>query len=308
MGTFEQLPTDHLSTFSRAQAVRSGYSPHEIAAAVRMGRLVRVRRGAYAAATERTSDPEHLHLLRAHDVRAKLGDGVVLSHQSAILIHRLPVWGASLDTVHVTRVDDRRTRNRAGVESHRVAVCDGEVTRVGSLDVTTVVRSLVDPARSSGFEAAVWSMDAALRRGVVSREGLERSAAGAAGRPGAGDARRAVAFADGGSESVDESRLRVATHELGLPPPVLQHLFRDEDGRPVGRVDFWWPNVNVIGEFDGLVKYRGTMGNPVEVLIAEKRREDALRALTGAPVVRVTWRELDDRRRLERTLRRAVAG
>lgn len=72
-------------------------------------------------------------------------------------------------------------------------------------------------------------------------------------------------------------------------------------------MDFWWPDANVIGEFDGLVKYRGTMGQPVEVLIAEKRREDRLRALTGATVVRVTWRELDDRPALERSLRRALA-
>ncbi|HEY8790488.1 MAG TPA: hypothetical protein VIM10_15340 [Actinopolymorphaceae bacterium] len=49
------------------------------------------------------------------------------------------------------------------------------------------------------------------------------------------------------------------------------------------------------------------MGQPVEVLIAEKRREDRLRALTGATVVRVTWRELDDRPALERSLRRALA-
>lgn len=48
------------------------------------------------------------------------------------------------------------------------------------------------------------------------------------------------------------------------------------------------------------------MGNPVEVLIEEKRREDALRALTGARVVRVTWAELGDRIRLERTLRTAL--
>jgi hypothetical protein len=129
-----------------------------------------------------------------------------------------------------------------------------------------------------------------------------------AGRAGVGCARRAVTFANGASESVGESRLRVAIHELGFPPPLLQELFRDEHGRPLGRVDYWWPGANVIGEFDGLVKYRGTLGEPVEVLIAEKRREDRLRALTGATVVRVTWRDLDDRRQLERSLGRALAG
>lgn len=309
MTTFESLPSGEVATFSRAQAVRAGYSDHEIESAARTGRWMRVRRGAYAvvSTTGGAPDPERLHVLRAHDVGSRFGSGAALSHQSAVLIHGLPVWGASLADIHVTRVDGGPTRARAGVRSHRGALGCDELTKIGAMRVTTVERSLVDLARGAGFEAAVCSMDAALRGGVVSAGALERATGRVAGRPGAGHARRAVAFADAGSESVGESRLRVALHEVGLPSPTLQQEFRSA-GRVIARVDFWWPEQMVIAEFDGLVKYRGTMGQPVEVLIAEKRREDQLRALTGATVIRVTWRELDDRAQLERSLRRALNG
>lgn len=310
MKTLPSLPSSGNVTFSRAQALSAGYDDHEIASAVRAGRWIRVRRGAYAVAgvPATDSDPQRLHLLRARDVSSKFGDGVALSHQSAVLIHGLPVWGAPLANVQVTRIDDRATRIRAGVESQRCVLRPDELTLVGTVNVTTVERSLVDFARVAGFEAAVCSMDAALRASAVSSESLDRAARRMAGRAGVGDARRAVTFADGASESVGESRLRVAIHELGFPPPLLQQLFCDERARPVGRVDYWWPEANLIGEFDGLVKYRGSMGAPVDVLIAEKRREDRLRALTGATVIRVTYRELDDRHQLERSLGTAFAG
>jgi hypothetical protein len=57
-------------------------------------------------------------------------------------------------------------------------------------------------------------------------------------------------------------------------------------------VDFWWPEFNLIGEFDGNGKYlREEFANgrsPGEIVIAEKRREDRLRAL-GPQVTRWDW-------------------
>ena len=42
--------------------------------------------------------------------------------------------------------------------------------------------------------------------------------------------------------------------ELGLPAPELQHDLCDR-GRFVARLDFWWPEHGVVGEFDGRSKY-----------------------------------------------------
>jgi len=220
-------------------------------------------------------------------------------------------WGVPLGNVEVTRVSVRSTRVRAGVKSHRRALADDEITKVRALRVTSPARALVDLACEAGFESAVCSMDAALRTSIVSTTKLDSALQCIEGQAGAGQARRAVAFADAGSESIGESRMRVAISELGLPAPVLQHEFRGTAGRLVGRVDFWWPVERVIAEFDGLMKYRGSLGRPVVVVVVvvvveEKLREDDLRALTGAGFLRVVWSDLQARNELDRKLRRAL--
>jgi hypothetical protein len=75
----------------------------------------------------------------------------------------------------------------------------------------------------------------------------------ARGCPGVPVARRVVAFADGRSESVGESRSRVAIAAAGLPPPELQWSMRLDHG--MAYTDFAWPELRTVGEFDGRVKY-----------------------------------------------------
>jgi len=81
-----------------------------------------------------------------------------------------------------------------------------------------------------------------------------------------------------------------------------QVLIVDEDGEPVGRVDFLVTGTNVIVEFDGKVKYAS--GDP-DVLWKEKRREDRLRRL-GYVVVRLTWADLERPGGVAAAVRRAL--
>jgi hypothetical protein len=95
-------------------------------------------------------------------------------------------------------------------------------------------------------------------------------------------------FSDGGSESVGESRSRVALDRAGLPPPVLQWKVTDRDGELIGRTDFGWPQLRTVGEFDGRVKYGRLLRpgqQPGDAVFAEKLREDRLRD-QGLSVVR----------------------
>lgn len=119
-------------------------------------------------------------------------------------------------------------------------------------------------------------------------------------RPGRTAAERVIDFVDGRSDSPGESRSRVAIDRGGLPKPELQAAVHDDAGEFVARVDFLFASLGVVGEFDGMVKYqkelRGSL-SPEEVVIAEKLREDKLRAL-GWVVVRWTWADLDDSERL----------
>ena len=73
--------------------------------------------------------------------------------------------------------------------------------------------------------------------------------------------------------------------------PQLQVAIEGASGQ-VYIVDFWWPEFNMIGEFDGNAKYtdpeflRGR--TPEQALIDEKRREDDLRA-AGHGMTRWHW-------------------
>lgn len=109
----------------------------------------------------------------------------------------------------------------------------------------------------------------------------------------------AWAFADGRSESAGESLSRARIHLLGFEVPDLQHWVLDAAGRKLARVDYWWKDVTLAGEFDGFTKYSMTQSSAGEswrdVLEREKRREDAIRR-TGAGVMRWLWKDLHSRR------------
>lgn len=92
--------------------------------------------------------------------------------------------------------------------------------------------------------------------------------------------------------------------DYGFPRPRLQHPFYDAQGL-IGFVDFWWPELGIIGEFDGQGKYlrdEFTHGrSQAEVIADEKRRENRLRAL-GHIVVRWEWADLIHPERLREKL------
>ncbi|CAN5389028.1 hypothetical protein BH09ACT1_BH09ACT1_15320 [soil metagenome] len=77
----------------------------------------------------------------------------------------------------------------------------------------------------------------------------------------------------------------------GLTKPRLQEPFRGASGREY-EVDFWWPETNLIGEFDGKFKYADEAyrqgRTPAQVVYDEKLREDDLRA-AGHRMSRWNW-------------------
>jgi hypothetical protein len=294
----------------RPTLLAAGYTDDELRAARRRGEIVAVRRGAYAdAADPRLTDAAARHVLSVRAAVRRLGAGAVVSHASAAALLGLPVWGAPLDRVHVTR--DRRSGGRRGRELHVHAapLRPGDVLEVGGLPVTGPARTVCDLAREAGSVAGVVAADAALAAGLVDRAALRAAAAAARGLTGCADARRAAAFAEAGSTSVGESRSRFLIARAGLPPPVLRHPVHDRRGALVGRTGFAWPELRTVGEFDGLQAY-GRLLRPgqsaADAVVAEKLREDRLRD-EGLRVVRWTWPELDDFAVVAARLRRAFA-
>lgn len=173
--------------------------------------------------------------------------------------------------------------------------------------MTSLVRTAVDLGRTLDLFRSVPVVDVVLGRNVK-RVDLEAALVRARRWPGVAEARRMVTLADSRSESVGESSSRVVMAREGLPAPTLQYEVRDERGFLVGRSDFCWEDAGVLGEFDGKVKYTALLRpgqSASDAVIAEKRREDALRNL-GWDVVRWTWADLHHPSDLVRRLNRAL--
>jgi hypothetical protein len=278
----------------RQQLLAEGYSDDEVRLRCRRGLLVPIRPGVYLNEAP-PDDAAARHLIATAAVQPLLADQAVLSHVTAALRYGLPVWRIGLGRVHVTR--RRRYGGRVGhrVHVHVTELGDDEIVMWRGTPMTGPHRTVIDVARTVPFEEAVVVADGALRAGLTTPDELAEALARARGRRGTPAARRVLAFADGRSESAGESRSRVAMYRCGLPAPVPQWEVRDGRGRLLGRTDFGWPRLRTVGEFDGRVKY-GRLLRPgqsvTDAVLAEKRREDALRA-EDLSVVRWTWTDLD---------------
>jgi hypothetical protein len=264
-----------------------GVAHSELARLQRTGRLRRVRRGAYAAGPAGTIEEEHRRLILG--TIPQLAADACVSHQSAALLHGLPVLRDDMERVHVTRSSRSGGRRSSLVHVHPAPLGQAEVVRIGGLAVTSLARTVVDCARTLDFAHSVAIGDAAIRAGLDEQH-LSSELALATGRVGMPLARRVCAFLDGRAESAGESLIRVLLRDLELPRPRLQFEIFDH-GRLIARSDFAWPDLGTVGEFDGKIKYGQFVGpgeSPGEVVFREKRREDLLREL-GWEVVRWVW-------------------
>jgi hypothetical protein len=239
----------------------------------------------------------------------------VLSHESAALLWGLPRLGRWPETCHLVDTRGTAPRSRNGVIWHRTPFDPDEIAEIDGCLVTGLEQTLIDIACTRSFLNAVVALDAALGdelrhdgadriRGVDRDLVLTRLRAGER-RRGSRSAERALLFADERSESVGESLSRGQIHLLGFPPPLLQVSFDRSDGG-VDRVDFDWPEFGVFGEFDGDLKYldpKYRRGRTIEqVILAEKKRADAICRRHRRRAARWDWAEARAPLRLRQTL------
>jgi hypothetical protein len=294
---------------TRSQALAAGYTEAEIRRRRRRRQWLAIRRGAYVdrvAFAAMNRDQRHVALI--HAVVRSLDRPAVVSHTSAAVIRGLPSWGLDLSLVHVTRGDLHSPRIEAGVHHHAGELRNDDIEQVNGIWVTSPARTAIDTARVTEFEAAVVVTDALLHRGLAKGTILDRLES-MRDWPGTCNAGRVAEFADGRSESVGESRSRVAFELIGLPRPDLQRLITTSDGRIVGRPDFLFDEFWTIGEFDGRVKYGRLLKpgeDPGDVVWREKQREDRMRDL-GYEVGRLIWPDLSDRPAIAERFRAAFA-
>ena len=282
----------------------------ELQRQVRHGALERIAPGVYAPHAERDEVERHCLLMRA--VQAKAATGPVFSHISAAVIWDLATVRPLPTRAHVSAGASSGGRSTTIVIRH--GVDPGAVTTRAGFLVTALSRTVIDSMRGTTLHEAVALADSALRgstsadpfsRRAVTPDELQAELELAGVGRGVATARAGVNLASALSGSAGESCSRVTMAQAGVGAPILQRAFHDENGL-IGFADFWWPEHNLIGEFDGYVKYsdpRFLHGRtPQQALRDEKVREDRLRAV-GPRVARWGWREAFSPAELRRILK-----
>ena len=221
------------------------------------------------------------------------GGGARYSHVSAAMLHGCAVWDAG-SLVHVTtQYSNSRASAGKDVRTHRFPFTASELASLWTPDgreilTTSLARTVLDCARILPLEKAAVIGDHALRKGAsldTMRRLLDES-------PIVRGARRAsdlLDALDGRSESAGETRTRLLLRSFGLDAFRPQVEIMTAHG--LFRADFADPELRVIIEFDGSAKYVDYKPTG-EVLLAERRRENALQEL-GWAVFRINWQHLD---------------
>lgn len=244
---------------------------------------LRLRAGTYL--DDPPTDAGELHLKRMAAKIPHLSEGSYFARASAAIVHGLPVFRADFDRVQIVHAQGGHGRVTDIGHGYKTPQRPPRIVVVGDFPVTSVARTASDMMRRTLFGPALAIADAALRLGCDRGELL----AEVHGGRGCRHSTEAALRADALSESPYESLVRAQILQSGIPMPVLQHRLTDARGI-IGRSDFYWERFNLVGEFDGLVKYTRLLRpgeSAAEVLRRQETRQRRIEAL-GVGVVRWT--------------------
>jgi hypothetical protein len=146
--------------------------------------------------------------------------------------------------------DNRRPP--AGITVHTETLLADEVSDVGGIAVTCPARTVFDIGRRASPQlVTVQLLDALANATDVKDVEVEAVIARHPGARGVSRLRRVLPLVDGGAESPQETRTRLALIDAGLPKPQTQIVVRDEYGEFVARIDMGYEDLRVGIEYDG---------------------------------------------------------
>ncbi|MDQ0645309.1 hypothetical protein [Microbacterium murale] len=281
---------------SRDSLVATGITDRQLRALVASETLIRVHRGFYVDGDSwRELWAEGRHLLRViSHARSSPGESPAFMQMSAGVLWGLPLYRVPDGVVHALIQGTRHTRTVAGIARHDIDVAENDIVERHGLRCTSLARTVFDMVRTVSPEAAISAADAALRMIAVSGQAQDAVVAeqwrddvlrlAAPGLRSVRKVRWAVGFADGRAQLPGESVSRLQLSRLGFSDIDLQvHVVGAEGDNYF--MDFGFPRSRMFGEFDGEGKYlepelRATP-TPADAVLAEKRREDDVRGVTG---------------------------
>jgi very-short-patch-repair endonuclease len=260
---------------ARWQLVRLGFTRSAIEKALKAGRLHRTEwRGVYSVGRPGVS--AHGRLMGAV---LSCGDSAVLSHQSAGALWRISAYDGPEVFLSVPAVGSRKKRK--GMTVHRRNLASRDLDRQYDIPVTSPTRTIIDLSAGRDRATAERLINRADARNLVRADTLRAELEHHRGERGvplllAVLDRDAFVVADS-----DLERLFVPLAlRAGLPKPHSQRRL----GR--GRVDFWFPTLNLVVECDSL-RYHRTKEQQ-----AEDRARDHEHLLAGRTYIRFTHHQV----------------
>jgi hypothetical protein len=275
---------------TRRQLLALGFDTRSIEHRLARGRLHPVTRGIYAVGWPQLT-PER----RWMAATLASGDGAVLSHRSAAALWEIGTENAGRIDISVMR-RCRLLRPALHIRSRPALSPHSTVSRRG-IPVTGASQTLVDLATelpSLQMERAVNEAD---KRGLVDPETLRSELGSRAGQPGVRPLRDLL---DKRTFRLSDSDLEVLFRPIstaaGLPLPLTKQRVNGFE------VDFFWPELGLVVETDGL-RYHRTPSTQ-----ARDARRDRAHVLAGMSPLRFTHYEIKyEPSQVRATLARAAA-
>ncbi len=237
-----KLAAQQHGAIARSQLLALGLSAQSIQHRVEKGRLHRVERGVYLVGRPELTR-QGLWMV------AVLGGGAgaVLSHRSAGAL-----WGIATEAPGRVDVSVRAaSHGRRGVAAHRRSLGSRDVDEHEGIPVTSLVRTLLDLATQLRPAQLERSINEADRLDLIDPDTLREALERYRGQRGV---RRLREILDRRTfrltDSELERRFLRLVRETGLPIPLTRQRLNGF------RVDFFWPDLGLVVETDGLIYHR----------------------------------------------------
>jgi very-short-patch-repair endonuclease len=200
------------------------------------------------------------------------GEAAVLSHRSAAGLWEIHIPNpAELD---VSVAATRRPRAKGITVHRRARLSLDEVTEHHRIPVTNPIRTVIDLATCCGRTELERVVNDADKLDLVDPETLRTALDDRPGDPGVAILRDLL---DSTTLTLTDSELErrflSLVRRVGLPTPLTQQWVNG------CRVDFWWPDLGLVVETDGL-RYHRTAAQQAE----DKRRDQAHAAAGHTPL------------------------
>ncbi|MEY9775034.1 hypothetical protein [Arthrobacter sp. MW3 TE3886] len=291
MKTARPLPDDfRRRPFTVVEAAAAGVSPkrlrHRSLAA--LGRGIRVQ-----------SPTPGLPLCVRVRPFIEVNERCAASHFTAAELGSLPVrqQKEAAPMYHVIRPEGAAHLNRPHVIVHRMKLYDDEITLLDGIPITTPERTWLDLAEMLTVDQLVVAGDSCVRMPrpeldgrdvpLCSLQDLQRMIDRHKGKRGLRKAKEAIALIRVGSDSPQESLLRLAIVRAGLPEPELNVPIIDDAGTRHHEPDLSYRKYRIGVEYEG--ELHGEEGQ----IVRDIARSEKYTALSWTEV-RISKRHMHD--------------